>query len=128
MPRSSSPHPRPEGRSFPRYLGKPIKNGALPHAQSQRFYRPELDAMRFFAFLCVFFHHTLSRIRVGGLISPYPIRDVFTDRLKYAVSLFFLLSGYLITTARKIEHESMGKVELRPFKSLRENRLRSGSR
>jgi peptidoglycan/LPS O-acetylase OafA/YrhL len=100
-----------------------MENGALPHAQPQRFYRPELDAMRFFAFLCVFFHHTLSRISVGGPISPYPFRDVFTDSLKYAVSLFFLLSGYLITTLLKIEQESMGKVDLRAFYGRRIARI-----
>jgi peptidoglycan/LPS O-acetylase OafA/YrhL len=100
-----------------------MENGALRHARPQRFYRPELDAMRFFAFLCVFFHHTLSRASVGEPISPYPFRDVFTDSLKYAVSLFFLLSGYLITTLLKIEQESMGKVDLRAFYGRRIARI-----
>jgi peptidoglycan/LPS O-acetylase OafA/YrhL len=100
-----------------------VEKGALRHARPQRFYRPELDAMRFFAFLCVFFHHTVSRASVGAPISPYPFRDVFTDSLKYAVSLFFLLSGYLITTLLKIEQESIGKVDLRAFYGRRIARI-----
>jgi peptidoglycan/LPS O-acetylase OafA/YrhL len=100
-----------------------MENGALRHARPQRFYRPELDAMRFFAFLCVFFHHALSRASVGELISPYPFRDFFADSLKYAVSLFFLLSGYLITTLLKIEQESIGKVDLRAFYGRRIARI-----
>ena len=103
--------------------GKPMKNGVLPHVQPQRFYRPELDLMRFFAFLCVFFHHTLGRVSVGEPIAPYPFRDVFADSLKYAVSLFFLLSGYLITTLLKMEQESMGKVDLGAFYGRRIARI-----
>ena len=100
-----------------------MENGALAPARPQRFYRPELDALRFFAFLCVFFHHGLSRASVGDLISPPPFRDFFADSLKYAVSLFFLLSGYLITTLLRIEQESIGRVDLRAFYGRRIARI-----
>jgi peptidoglycan/LPS O-acetylase OafA/YrhL len=103
--------------------GRSMENGALAPARPQRFYRPELDAMRFFAFLCVFFHHGLSRANVGELISPPLFRDFFADSLKYAVSLFFLLSGYLITTLLRIEQESIGKLDLRAFYGRRIARI-----
>lgn len=55
---------------------------------TNRFYRPELDALRFFAFFGVLLHHgpevsnILSLIRAAG---------------GFGLSMFFLLSGYLIT-------------------------------
>ena len=52
-----------------------------------RFYRPELDALRFFAFTLVFIFH--SSASVGG--------PEFLSFGEYGVDLFFLLSAYLIT-------------------------------
>jgi peptidoglycan/LPS O-acetylase OafA/YrhL len=47
-------------------------------ARSQRnakFYRPELDAMRFFAFLCVFQHHVRFTLGLDRLF-PSQIRQL----------------------------------------------------
>ena len=71
--------------------------------------------MRFFAFLCIFFHHTLSRSSMDAIASHAGLRSIIADSLKFAVSLFFLLSGYLITTLLVVEKESTGRVHLGDF-------------
>ncbi|QNI32397.1 acyltransferase [Alloacidobacterium dinghuense] len=88
---------------------------ALSQPARRGFYRPELDALRFFAFLCIFFLHTLSRANIGAIAGRIDLRDVLTDSLKFAVSLFFLLSGYLITALLAMEKESAGHVHLAAF-------------
>lgn len=89
------------------------------HKPSRRgFYRPELDALRFFAFLCIFFCHTLSRPNPGT-----DLRDTLAISLKFAVSLFFLLSGYLITTLLSMEKELTGRVHLGSFYKRRIARI-----
>lgn len=69
-----------------------------------RFYRPELDALRFFAFLGVFLHHAHTTWR-----SPIS----FIGQL--GVSVFFLLSAYLIVAILLREKESTGTVHLGRF-------------
>jgi peptidoglycan/LPS O-acetylase OafA/YrhL len=71
--------------------------------------------MRFFAFLCIFFHHIFTQPTVGGLAEKITLPNTFAPSAKFAVSLFFLLSGYLITTLLAIEKESTGQVHLRAF-------------
>ena len=79
--------------------------------------------MRFFAFLCVFLHHTLSQPVVSNLVSQVTLRNTFATSAKFAVSLFFLLSGYLITTLLAIEKESSVKVHLGAFYTRRIARI-----
>lgn len=66
-----------------------------------RFYRPELDALRFFAFLAVLVHH--------GPASPG-----FPDAVRriggFGLSMFFLLSAYLITELLFRERDRSGTV------------------
>ena len=83
--------------------------------------------MRFFAFFCVFLHHTLSQpsssrlpIQVAQQLS---LRATFADGAKFAVSLFFLLSGYLITTLLTIEREQTGTIHLPQFYKRRIARI-----
>jgi len=68
-----------------------------------RFYRPELDALRFAAFLLVFLSHSFENVRwinnAGG----------------YGVDLFFALSSYLITTLLLKEHRATGEIDARKF-------------
>jgi peptidoglycan/LPS O-acetylase OafA/YrhL len=81
----------------------------------ERVYFPELDGMRFIAFLFVYlFHqgvpwHLLARL-VGVTV---------TRRLQenggYGVQLFFILSGYLITTLLLREEVRYGRIALRAF-------------
>ncbi len=79
-------------------------------APAQRFYRPELDILRFFAFLCVFIHHTVNRRNSGGALA-----SAAEDALSFAVSLFFLLSAFLITTLLELELERTGDLHVGAF-------------
>lgn len=81
---------------------------------SRRFYRPELDALRFFAFLAVLVHHgpdstglfSLAR-RAGG----------------FGLSMFFLLSAYLITELLLREREQTGTIAWNLFFTRRALRI-----
>src|ERR1700678_2685027 len=84
----------------------------------RRFYRPELDCLRFFAFLSVYFYHVFPsqseyyaqrRIPLGTLIASASRAGSF------GVDLFFLLSAYLITELLLREKEQMGAVHLKYF-------------
>ncbi len=68
-----------------------------------------------FAFLCIFAHHTLTH---SNPLTGFPSAIWFNTTmlgLKFAVSLFFLLSGYLITKLLAIEKQVAGGVHLRDF-------------
>jgi peptidoglycan/LPS O-acetylase OafA/YrhL len=77
--------------------GVPKPVGAL------RFYRPELDALRFFAFLAVLFHH-----------GPGPQGSKFLWLVcsagGFGLSMFFLLSAYLITELLIREREQTENI------------------
>ena len=94
----------------------------------QGFYHPELDVLRFFAFLAVFFHHALLRdpsfyIRRG--LSPTATQWLLTakDAGAYGVDLFFVLSSYLITELLLREHASRGKFSISAFYMRRALRI-----
>ncbi len=84
-------------------------NGSAPNAGNQqvRGYRPELDAVRFMAFLLVFIHHFLllsSSYMNSKLFSGFAGQSAWSLRLAVGetgamgLCLFFTLSAYLITT------------------------------
>lgn len=70
------------------------------------FYRPGLDALRVFAFISVFIHHT-------------PFQDAklyaFTEPFGFGMQTFFLLSAYLITELLLREKEKTETVHFRAF-------------
>lgn len=72
-----------------------------------RFYRPELDVLRFIAFLLVFAHHALA---ANG-----PVWDAIKNAGALGVCLFFLLSSYLITELMELEEEASGTIRLDAF-------------
>jgi peptidoglycan/LPS O-acetylase OafA/YrhL len=81
----------------------------------ERVYFPELDGMRFIAFLLVYIFH-------GGV--PWPVLIQLVGRNVgsalagnggYGVQLFFILSGYLITTLLLREEARYGRIALRAF-------------
>jgi len=90
-----------------------------PKASPSRYYRPELDFVRFLAFLLVFLHHTLpqgddQRIAhsVGSLA---PFLAAFHTACGYGLSLFFTLSAFLICELLLRERDATGTVAVKQF-------------
>lgn len=78
-----------------------------------RFYRPELDALRFFAFVGVFLFHRMDYIDVDPLRQPW-FYNISTAGA-FGVSLFFLLSAFLIVELLLRERIQTGTVHLKAF-------------
>ncbi len=96
-----------------------LKQGYQDRSHSP-FYHPELDALRFFAFLAVFFHHALpaeiSLYTASGI--PYEIARWLITAKKaggYGVDLFFALSSYLITELLIREYQQRGSIDIKAF-------------
>lgn len=71
-------------------------------------YMPELDGLRFFAFLLVFIHHT-------ALFSIIPGLSILHKSGWIGVDLFFTLSAFLFTRLLIEEHRKTGKINLKKF-------------
>jgi peptidoglycan/LPS O-acetylase OafA/YrhL len=85
---------------------------------AQRFYRPELDCLRFFAFFAVFVHHTVPHEADYYAARHIPLGTFVASAARagsFGVDLFFLLSAYLITELLFREKEQFGAVHLRSF-------------
>ena len=104
----------------PAVLSKTVSaSRAARVAGSESFYRPELDGLRFLAFLAVFANHTLQfgngghhRIlpdAVGNALGVIGIMGAF------GVDLFFVLSAYLITALLLRERHARGEIDVRSF-------------
>jgi peptidoglycan/LPS O-acetylase OafA/YrhL len=87
------------------------------------FYRPELDALRFFAFFAVFLFHVLpDHVSKLPAIRNSVVKDVIvclTSSLSFGVCLFFVLSAYLITTLLLREQHATNHVNLPDFYARR---------
>ena len=86
--------------------------------EPSRFYRPELDMLRFVAFLAVFFLHGVAFSPHGVLRAHPALVDAvtaFRSMGRFGLSLFFLLSSFLITTLLLLEQQKTGAVHLRSF-------------
>ncbi len=86
-------------------LTKPLE---APQSQPEaaRFYVPELDSLRFFAFFGVFLCHLIHEMGYG---------DVLSNIGGFGVDLFFTLSAYLITELLMREKERFGRLDVRAF-------------
>jgi peptidoglycan/LPS O-acetylase OafA/YrhL len=71
------------------------------------FHRPELDVLRFGAFLLVFVHHALPHS--GWMLAGIARAGAL------GVDLFFALSAYLITELLLRERRSRGAIDIRAF-------------
>jgi peptidoglycan/LPS O-acetylase OafA/YrhL len=92
--------------------------------KAQRFYRPELDVLRFGAFLLVFMHHgfPLTRAEYVGWGVPEALASVFAAGARagaLGVDLFFALSAYLITELLLREQRFQGSFHIRAFYARR---------
>jgi peptidoglycan/LPS O-acetylase OafA/YrhL len=81
---------------------KPVANA--PHIQ----YRPGLDGLRALAVAAVFLYHARIDWLPGGFLG---------------VDLFFVLSGYLITSLLLVEWDARNRIDLRRFWLRRARRL-----
>jgi peptidoglycan/LPS O-acetylase OafA/YrhL len=92
---------------------------------AKRFYRPELDSLRFFAFLAVFLFHVTPRD--AAVYSQYPLipRSIvpwicgIAGGGAFGVDLFFALSAYLITGLLLREKEVHGHIDVKAFYARR---------
>ncbi len=86
----------------------------VPHSTFQqtqsttRFYFPELDGLRFFAFLLVFIHHS-------NLFTGIPVLFNIQSNCWIGVDLFFVLSSYLFTKLLVKEFEHTNTINFRKF-------------
>ena len=83
-------------------MPKPVANA--PHIR----YRPGLDGLRALAVVAVFVYHSRIDWLPGGFLG---------------VDLFFVLSGYLITSLLLVEWEARNRIDLRRFWLRRARRL-----
>jgi peptidoglycan/LPS O-acetylase OafA/YrhL len=85
-----------------------------------RFYHPELDVLRYFAFFLVFLHHSLPHdpvfyTRMGTAPLLASVLAALGATGAFGVNLFFLLSSYLITELLIRERSRFGSVDLKAF-------------
>ena len=78
-------------------------------AKSGRFYLPELDVLRFFAFFAVFVCHVQPYAVTQGALGPLFVSGAF------GVDLFFALSGYLLTSLLLRERDQSGDIDPKAF-------------
>lgn len=81
-------------------------------AQQDRYYRPELDALRLLAFSFVFFFHVHDLL--GSAAMPR-LLDQFATIGAFGVPVFFLLSAFLITELLERERNRFGTIRIRDF-------------
>jgi peptidoglycan/LPS O-acetylase OafA/YrhL len=87
-----------------------------------RLYLPELDILRFVAFTMVFLYHISNTATIPvGTIPHWRVAAEIS--LRYAVSLFFLLSAFLITLLLEAEIERNGRVHIKAFYIRRITRI-----
>jgi peptidoglycan/LPS O-acetylase OafA/YrhL len=80
-----------------------------------RVYFPELDGLRFIAFALVFlFHQAVPWPQLSYLIGHAAMVS-FQQNGWVGVQLFFILSGFLITTLLLREEATFGRIDLRAF-------------
>jgi peptidoglycan/LPS O-acetylase OafA/YrhL len=95
-------------------------NPLSTRSSTERFYHPELDVLRFFAFFLIFLHHSLPHYAdfyedlgsspiVASLVAGLAATGAF------GVGLFFLLSSYLITELLIRERAAFGHIDLKAF-------------
>jgi len=84
------------------------------------FYHPELDALRFVAFLAVFMHHALpgdARVYLDKGLSPAVTEWLLAAKEAgaFGLDLFFALSAYLITELLLREYKNRGSFSVSAF-------------
>lgn len=97
----------------------PLPIAAPKGRRKESFYRPELDVLRFFAFLAVFLYHFTRPVELyvqHGV--PRIVAAVGNGLMQggvFGVDLFFVLSAYLITELLLREKDECGSLDVRGF-------------
>lgn len=97
------------GNAWPRESGTRPRQPQHTQAAA-RFFRPELDVLRLFAFSLVFVCHVIP-----GDPLPSKIFANIRDGAVYGVPVFFLLSAFLITELLLREKQVTGTLNIRSF-------------
>src|SRR5215204_5013201 len=104
-----------------RYPTRFFRYSEYPTVQNRNdFYHPELDVLRFVAFLAVFMHHALprdARLYIRHGLSPAATQWLLTAKEAgaFGLDLFFALSAYLITELLLREHAKNGSFSVPAF-------------
>ncbi len=98
----------------------PKNAGTLPE-HAERFYLPELDVLRFFAFFAVFVRHVAPDGPV--FYESHGALGRLCASGAFGVDLFFTLSGYLLTSLLLRERDQTGDINLRAFYARRTLRI-----
>jgi peptidoglycan/LPS O-acetylase OafA/YrhL len=105
-------------------IHKSTENAGSKIETGERFYRPELDVLRFFAFLGVFFFHLRPHslppefLRYTAIPLVSSLARLGNDALgagNFGVDLFFVLSAYLITELLVREKARRGSLDVKAF-------------
>ncbi|HET8782265.1 MAG TPA: acyltransferase family protein, partial [Pyrinomonadaceae bacterium] len=104
-----------------RYPTRFFKHSSRTNLDAKRtFYHPELDVLRFVAFLAVFMHHALprdARLYLSNGFSPVAAEWLLAAKEAgaFGLDLFFALSSYLITELLLREHAQRGTFSVSAF-------------
>jgi len=79
-----------------------------------RFYLPELDGLRYFAFMAVFLSH-IATFSNGNKLAQPAVIELCNMFGRFGVDLFFALSAYLLTSLMLAERERSGAFQVRAF-------------
>jgi peptidoglycan/LPS O-acetylase OafA/YrhL len=97
---------------------------SLSRSPQERFYHPEFDLLRCFAFVLIFFHHSLphdpafyGNMHISRALANVLAAIGFVGCL--GVQIFFLLSAYLVTELLIRERALRGDIDLKAFYSRR---------
>jgi len=100
--------PAPSAVLEPRDDGTIGSTGKAP-----RYYRPELDVLRFFAFMCVFITHRNDLAPIDPVANPW--YHAVTMNGVFGLPVFFLLSAFLITELLQREIAATGGINAQAF-------------
>ena len=110
---ASSQKGRPLADSHVREVGEPLL-GPVVEAK-RRFYEPELDCLRFAAFLAVFVFHARYFLRSALPAVLGSTINVVAGAGAFGVDIFFVLSAYLITELLLRERAKTGDLNVGAF-------------
>jgi peptidoglycan/LPS O-acetylase OafA/YrhL len=89
-------------------------SNSVTQPSTARFYRPELDVLRFVAFLMVYLYHTIP----DDSRSPHWVLAL-SNATGFGVQVFFVLSAYLITELLTREKRTTGRLNAKAFYARR---------